>query len=349
MTRTFRAVVLHDVDSPVSIRDIYIPKLTTGQVLVKMLFSGVCHTQLLEVRGKRGRDTFLPHLLGHEGSGEVIDVGPSVTKVRVGDSVVCSWIKGRGINVPSTILECVGGGTVNSGALATFAEMSVVSESRLFVLPTHMPMREASLLGCAIPTGAGVVFKHFSDERPGSVAVFGVGGIGLSAILAARARGCFPIIAIDIVERKLRSASELGASHTLLNNSATDVVAAVLDSTNGGVDLAIDASGVKEAMEMAFSVTRRNGGRCVIAGNAPHGTLMSIDPMELIRGKRIFGTVGGECELDNDVPEFSRQFLDGSLPIDRLISSEFTLDEINSAFDALESGLENRAVIRLSA
>ena len=171
-------------------------------MLVKVEYSGVCHSQLHEIRGRRGPDRFLPHTLGHEGSGIVIQIGPGVNKVQPGDHVVLSWIKGTGADVPSSSYDSAEG-TINSGAISTFMEHAVVSENRLTVISKSMPLREAALLGCAIPTGAGTVLNTAQLRAGQSIAIFGLGGIGLSAVLGARMANADPIIGIDVLDHKL--------------------------------------------------------------------------------------------------------------------------------------------------
>src|SRR5262249_7256030 len=159
------------------IDDLEVPPLQPGQVLVEVCYSGVCHTQVLECRGHRGEDRYLPHCLGHEGSGVVREVGPGVTKVKPGDHAILSWIKGSGADVPGAVYGWRGR-RVNAGGITTFGRYAVLSENRLTALPEAFPMKEAALLGCALPTGMGAVL-HTGEARPGqSAAVFGTGGVG---------------------------------------------------------------------------------------------------------------------------------------------------------------------------
>lgn len=236
------AAVLVQLNKPLEIGEITIPDLRPGQVLVEVAYSGVCHSQLLEVRGKRGPDRFLPHTLGHEGSGTVLEVGQGVTKVKPGNRVVLSWIKGSGTDVPSTVYQSAEG-PVNSGAISTFMRQTVTCENRVTPILDAMPLREAALLGCAIPTGAGIILNT-ARVRPGSsVAVFGVGGIGLSAVLAADLVHATTIIAIDVLDHKPEQARRVGATH-LMNACQQDPLATVLEITGGrGVDYAIEAAG----------------------------------------------------------------------------------------------------------
>jgi S-(hydroxymethyl)glutathione dehydrogenase/alcohol dehydrogenase len=346
-TDSTRAAVLTKLNQPLELMDLELPELQAGQVLVDLAYSGVCHSQLLEARGKRGPDRFLPHTLGHEGSGIVRASGPGVVKVKPGDRVVLTWIKGDGQDVPATRYGSAGG-AVNSGALSTFMTTTVTCENRLVVMPAAMPLREAALLGCAIPTGAGVVLNT-ADLQPGqSIAVFGAGGIGLSAVLGARLRQAGIIVAIDVVADKLIAARRLGATHAI-DARSLDPVAALLALTTGrGVDVAVEAAGRRETMEAAFRSVRAGGGLCVLAGNLPHGSLMALDPMDLIRGKRIVGTWGGETQPDRDLPRYAQSFLAGALPLGELISHEYRLDEVNDALSALEAGQVARALVRLA-
>lgn len=321
-----------------------IPELKPGQVLVDIAYSGVCHTQLLEVRGRRGPDRFLPHTLGHEGSGTVLEVGAGVAKVKPGDRVVLSWIKGRGAEVPFTIYGS-SEGPINSGAVSTFMHQTVTCENRVTPIPDTMPLREAALLGCAIPTGAGIILNT-ARVRPGSsVAVFGVGGIGLSAVLAASLMNATTIIAIDVFDHKLEHACQVGATH-LINARQGDPLATILEITGGrGVDYAIEAAGQCEAMEIAFRAVRDNGGLCVLAGNLPYGDYISLDPFDLIKGKRIVGTRGGESQLDSDIPLYVDLYMSGKLKLDRLITHTYGLDDIDRALEGLGHGKVGRGLI----
>ena len=261
-----RAAVLVELGSPLEIYDLTIPDLARGQVLVDISYSGICHTQLLEISGSRGNDPFLPHTLGHEASGTVLDIGDNVTKVKKGDPVVLSWIRGNGLDVPSSIYQSQNG-SVNSGAISTFMYRAVVSENRLTVIPDAMPLREAALLGCAIPTGTGVVLNTASVTPGSSVAIFGVGGIGLSAVVGANLANATTIIAIDIFDHKLQQALSLGATH-VINSKLVNPLDGINEITLGkGVDYSIESAGLKETMEVSFKCVRDNGGLCVLAGN----------------------------------------------------------------------------------
>jgi len=341
-----QAAVLFEAGKPLRVLELSIPALRPGQVLVDVAYSGVCHSQINEVRGLRGPDRYLPHTLGHEGSGTVVASGEGVTKVKPGDRVVLSWLKGTGADVPNTGYESTEG-SINSGAISTFMRRTVTCENRVTVIPDSMPLKLAALLGCAIPTGAGVVFNTSGLAHGESIAVFGAGGIGQSAIMAAASIGAGPIIAVDVVAEKLARARDLGATHTV-NAAEADPVAAIRSLTGGkGVRVSFECAGRVDAMEAAFDSAMPGGGLCIVAGNPPQGQTMRINPFGLIGGRRLVGTWGGESRPDIDIPRYVDMFMNGRLPLRRLGTKEYPLDEINQALDALESGHLVRAMIRM--
>lgn len=340
--RTLGAV-LRESGKPLAIEELTVPSLGAGQVLVEVAFSGVCGSQLLEARGRRGHDPYLPHTLGHEGSGRVLAMGSGVTKVREGDHVVLTWIKGDGADASSAIYES-SFGSVNSGAISTFLKHAVIAENRLVRMPSGVPFLEGALLGCAVPTGAGVVMEAGVGTGT-SLAVFGCGGVGLCAIMMARALGGGPVIAVDRHPAALTAARSLGATH-VVNALEQDPVEVIRELTQGGgVDRAIDAAGTRQTAEAAFVSVRTGGGLAIIVGNPPYGERMSIDPMDLIRGKRITGSWGGGCVPDRDIPRLGELYGRGDLPLMSLVKRIYPLEAVNQALDDLESGGSGRALL----
>lgn len=341
------AAVLRRLAQPLVIESLALPELGPGMVEVEITFSGVCRSQYLEVRGLRGNDPYLPHTLGHEGSGVVRNIGSGVTKVQPGDRVVLTWIQGAGMNVPS-IKYTSETGPVNSGGVSTFMTSAVVAENRVVPIDDEVPLDIAALLGCAVPTGAGAILNTANVTPGTSVAVFGAGGVGLCAIAAARAVDAGLIIAVDVTADKLELARAMGATE-LVNAWEEDVPQAIKDLTGGvGVDFAVEAAGRTDAMETALASTRAGGGVCVLAGNPPHGERITIDPFELIHGKRLIGTTGGGTDPDQDIPRYSRMISEGTLELSPLLDRSYPLARINDAFDDMESGKTGRAMIDMS-
>lgn len=340
------AAVLFEIGAPLKIVELEIPPLKPGQTLVEITFSGICGTQLGEVRGYRGEDCYLPHALGHEASGIVRDIGQEVKKMKPGDRVALSWIKGSGADVPGTIYRW-GETKVNSGAITTFSHFSVVSENRVNKIDPSMPFREAALLGCAAATGIGSII-HAANVRPGdSVAVFGTGGIGLCAVMGADLMNALPVIAVDVNDWKLELARELGASH-IINASREDPVERIREITGGGIDYAVESAGLTSTMEQGFSSVKDRTGKLVLVGNAPHGSKISLDPHGFNMGKQIHGTWGGDAEIDEDIPLYVKLYLAGKLKLEKLITHIYGLDEINRALDELEGGNVGRILIDMS-
>jgi S-(hydroxymethyl)glutathione dehydrogenase / alcohol dehydrogenase len=332
-----RGAVLWEIGKPLRVEDqIEIPTLEDGQVLVKLSYSGICHSQLMEVRGKRGKDRYLPHLLGHEGSGQVVATGNGVSKVSPGDWVILGWIKGKGKDVGGAKYQ-LGEQTINSGAVTTFSTYTIASENRLVPLPPQVPKDLAVLFGCALPTGAGIVLNEIQPKIGSSIAIFGLGGIGLSALLACNVFECDPVIAIDVSPDKLNLALKFGATHVIDARNQNPVEEVKKITEDNGVDYSVEAAGRTETIEMAFRMVRKNGGRCVFASHPEAGKKICLDPFQLICGKSIQGSWGGGSAPDVDIPRIAELYVQGNLPLELLLSKTYSLDEINEALDDLEN------------
>ena len=342
-----KAAVLYETGKPLVVEEgIIIPDLQTGQVLVQIAYSGICRSQLMETRGKRGNDPYLPHLLGHEASGIVLETGKDVSKVKKNGRVILTWMKGEGLDCGGAKFR-KGDTIINAGGVTTFSNLTIACENRCIKLPDGVPMDLAPLLGCALPTGAGIVMNTIKPEKENSLAVFGCGGIGLSAIMLANVFECQTIVAVDIEDHKLDKAKELGATHTI-NSSHGNPVEKIQKITVGrGVDFSIEAAGRASVIESAFMSVRDKGGLCVIAGHPANNERIQIDPFELIKGKQIQGSWGGECQPEQDIPLLAKYYLEGKLPMEKLISHKYRLEEINEGLDALETNSANRILIQM--
>lgn len=346
---TFDAVVLKELNKPLElVKGIQFPDLKKGQVLVKIFYAGLCHSQVMEARGHRGQDPYLPHMLGHEGTGEVVAVGEDVTKVAPGDHVIMTWIKGAGHEAGGCCYAGPSGETINSGGVTTFGEYAVASENRLVKKPDGIPFDLGVLLGCALPTGAGIVLNDIKPEKGATLAVVGLGGIGISALLAATTFDPELLIAVDIEQSKLDLAKEFGATHTF-HAAKDDWEAEILALTGGkGVDHAVEATGLAEMIERAFNVIRPGGGELVFASHPKAGDVIRLDPFELIKGKQIRGSWGGSSKPDRDFEILADLFRQGRLPLRQLLSDTYTLETINEALEDLENRKIIRALIKIS-
>ncbi len=340
-----RSAVLRAQCEPLTIEELVIPPLSSGQVAIKIAFAGICHSQLNEIRGKRGEDKYLPHLLGHEASGTVVATAQDVTRVRAGDTVILSWIRGAGKDAPGPQYRRSNGDVVHAGAIAALSEYAVIAENRCTPVDRKFSLRTAALIGCAVPTGAGMVLNQVKPSPHESGIIIGVGGVGLSALMAAKLCGCSPLVAVDVYDEKLEFARSLGATHVFNSKSQKNLEVAVRDLLPQGADFIIEASGSKEVMECAFRLVKESGGRLIIAGNVAHGQTIQIDPFGLIRGKQILGSWGGQTDPSRDFAEYVRLNLAGNFPIEKLATRSFLLDEVNEAFQLLESGSVGRILV----
>lgn len=343
-----KAAVLFETGKPLRILDdVDLPALQPGQVDVAIAYSGVCHSQLMEVRGKRGEDKFLPHLLGHEATGIVKAIGDGVTKVSPGDKVVLGWIRGDGMDAPGALYPWQGK-LLNSGGITTFSERSIISENRITPLPDGMPLDLGVLFGCAIPTGAGLALNEVDIQPEHTVAVIGIGGIGAIALMFASCSQPKRLIAIDVQPEKRKTALQLGATH-VLDGADDDILEQIYSLTDGeGVDFCLDAAGKTVTIELAFNATRRKGGQCVFASHPEAGQKISLDPFELVNGKQIRGSWGGQTQPDKDLPRFFRIAVDNSLPLETMITKRYSLDNINDALDDLEQGAVMRPLLEIN-
>ncbi len=342
-----KAAILYKTGEKLVIENnIEIPELKRGQILVKIAYSGICHSQINEIRGDRGEDKYLPHMLGHEATGIVEKTGPDVSKIIPGDKVVLGWIKGQGIDAGGTTYK-LGNKNINAGPVTTFSDYSIVSENRCIKLPDCVPMKEGVLLGCAIPTGAGIVINELKPEKDKTIVIYGMGGIGLSSLIATKLYDFKKTIVVDVEERKLELAKSIGADVTInsRDNDPVDMIRQLTD--NIGVDYSIDAAGFVTTIEQAFKSVKNNGGLCVFASHPKEGEKIQLDPYDLICGKQIKGSWGGGCNPDKDIPEFAKLYKKGHLPFKKLLSRSYFLKDINSAIEDIYSRKIERAVVEI--
>jgi len=350
------------------VREIELAEPGTGEVLVRIVAAGLCHSDLSVIDGSRIRP--MPMLLGHEASGVVESIGADVTDVAPGDHVVLSYVPSCGGCVPclsgrpalcEPAMVSNGAGTLRSGArrlrsidddqplnhhlgVSAFADHAVVSQSSLVRIDPEADLALAAVLGCAVLTGVGA-FVNTASPRPGSSAVvFGLGGVGLSGVMGARLAGCHPIVAVDVVDAKLELALELGATH-IVRADDPDALARIREITAGGGETVVEAVGRTAVLEMAFDATRR-GGTTVAAGLPAPDKVMALSPLRLVAEERTLkGSYMGSGVPRRDVPRLLALARSGRLPIDRLVSGTLQLDGINEGFDRLADGTAVRQLL----
>ena len=346
--KTMKAAILVEQRQPLVVAEIELPQaLDVGQVLVKVHYSGICGSQLGEIDGAKGEDKFLPHLLGHEGSGTVMETGPGVRHVKAGDRVVLHWRKGLGIE-PVPPKYRWNGKTVNAGWVTTFNEYAIVAENRITSIPADSDMEVAALFGCAVTTGFGVVVNNAKVKIGESVVVFGAGGVGLNIVQAAAMVSAWPLIAVDLHDNRLALAKQMGATH-LINAGNTDARQAILDIVGaGGIDVFIDNTGQPAIIEMGYQLAKPQG-RVTLVGVPRKGNNINVYSLPLHFGRGLAGSHGGETVPEQDIPRYQGMFRAGRIRLRELITDFYALQDINTAIQKMRDGtLAGRCLVRLA-
>ena len=337
MARRLRAAVLRKTGESLTVEELIVSPLVQGQVLVKLNYAGVCRSQIMEQRGERGEDKWLPHLLGHEGFGEVIEIGPKVTRCKVGDRVILSWIKGAGIEAINPTYLDENGLIVNSGKVTTFSNYSVVSENRIYAAPDGFEDEFLPLFGCALLTGGGMALKYGQVSNISKICILGFGGVGSAAALVLKGLGNKNIDIVDLAEEKLNVADYLGFERT--SDSIEDF--------DQRYDLIIESSGTIEGIHKGFE-NLTDTGTLVFASHPKEGGSISLNPFELIKGKKIFGTWGGDVTPQMHISDIARLLKSSESDLSLLIGPTFSLSEINQALSYLDSGRPGRPLLKLN-
>jgi S-(hydroxymethyl)glutathione dehydrogenase / alcohol dehydrogenase len=364
-----KAAILEELNKPLTIEQVELDEPKDKEVLVKLVATGVCHTDIHCIKGDLA--TSLPVVLGHEGAGIVERAGKDVTSVGPGDKVIltvapyCGKCPACMMGVPTSCenypVTAMMMGSMPDGtkrlkrkngeelshfmAQSSFAEYAIVDESAAVKVREDAPLDVVCLLGCGVSTGIGAVINTARVKAGSSVSVFGCGGVGLATIMAAKLVGARQIIAVDMLDNKLKFARELGATD-LVNASQDDPVAKIAEIAAGGVDYAFEAIGNTTAMTQAFhSVYARPGGMVVILGMAPIGATISIEAWRFMREVTLTGCTAGSIKPQIDIPHYIDLYMAGKLPLDKLISAHYTLNQINKAIKDALDGKIMRGVI----
>ena len=328
----FTAAVLTKNNSPLKIiNKLKFTKLRRGQVLVRILHSAICRSQIMEIEGKRGKDKYLPHLLGHEGAGIVHRVGAGVKKITKGDKIFLSWIKGKGLDSGGTKIKNQKK-TINAGPITTFSNFSIISENRCFKIPKEFPLKKSVIFGCAVPTGAGIILNEIKPKKKDRICIIGLGGVGLSALIACKMLKLKNIIVVDIDNKKIKIAKKVGFKKTILLKNNKNAITKILNFNKGRYfDYTIESSGKSKSIEFAFSLTKKFGGKCFFASHPNEKSKISIKPFDLISGKKIFGSWGGGSDPQKIAKIMSKFFLKNKKILNLYFTKEYSLKNINKA------------------
>jgi alcohol dehydrogenase len=356
----------YEKSKPLAVEEFDLDDPGHGEVMVKIGSAGLCHSDLSVIDGNRPRP--MPMVLGHEAAGVVEKLGSGVDDLKVGDHVVMVFVPSCGHCLPCAegrpaLCEpgavANGAGTLLSGqrrlhrngsevyhhlGCSAFAEYATVSRRSLVKIDKELPLDEAALFGCAVLTGVGAVINTAKVSAGASVAVIGLGGVGLSSLLGAVAVGARRVVAIDLSDEKLGLARQLGATDTF-NPSGANAVDEIRAATGGGVEFAFEMAGSVRAMDFAYKITRR-GGTTVTAGLPPPTHTFALPQVNLVAEERtVKGSYIGTCVPTRDLPRYIELYRRGKLPVDRLMSGRLKLEEINLGFDRLHEGKAVRQVV----
>ena len=342
-----KAAILNKSKKPLVLAEINTPdELGFGQVLVDVHYSGICGAQINEIDAVKGDDKFLPHLLGHEGSGIVSAVGPGVKTVKKNDHVVLHWRHSSGIQSEPPKYDW-NGKIVNAGWVTTFNEQAIISENRLTVIPDDFDMRIAPLFGCAVTTAFGVINNDAKLKVGQSVLIFGIGGVGLNIVQASSMVSSYPIIGVDLLVEKLEIGMQYGLTHAIdgKNNDILNKVRNIVGEK--GADVVIDTTGNTKVIELAYHLTHPDG-KTILVGVPKIGENISIYSLPLHFNKVLTGSHGGNAVPDIEIPRYIRLINAEKMTLDGIITHEFQLWYINDALELFRSGEAGRIIIRMN-
>ena len=336
-----------ELNKPLVVAEIELQEaLSFGQVLVKVHYSGICGAQINEIDGVKGPDKFLPHLLGHEGSATVLEIGAGVRSVQPGDRVVMHWRQSSGIQSETPSYNW-NGDRVNAGWVTTFNEFSVVSENRVTPIPETFDLRLAPLFGCAVTTAFGVINNDARVKVGQSIVVIGTGGVGINIVQAAHMVSAHPIIGIDIIDQKLAMAERFGATTTLNARHTGNLHDRVRDLVGtSGADIVVETTGNSRLIETAYELTHPDG-KTILVGVPRKGDNISIYSLPLHFRKVLTGSHGGNAEPHVDIPRLVKLCEVDKLKLNGLVTHEFELGAVNEAIDLVRSGQAGRVLLKM--
>jgi S-(hydroxymethyl)glutathione dehydrogenase / alcohol dehydrogenase len=345
-----KAAVLIKQNEPLQVQCFKQARPAGHQVLVRIHKSGLCGAQLNELLGIKGPDLFLPHLMGHEGSGVVEAIGDSVRKVSPGDRVVLHWRKGSGGEGPFPRYEAQDGGSVGGGHVTSFANMALIAENRVTRIDPDIPFDIACLFGCGISTGYGIIHNELKLKSGASLAVIGCGGVGLNVLQAAALEGAGLIVAVDRHSGpKEELARKMGAGNYLKLEKPEELNSALRGLKDAGFDAVVDTTGDTRLMAEAFKALGKNG-TLMLVGQPKHDAMLTLSPaLDLFTGKRLLVSEGGGFQPDRDMPRLQELYRKHPAAMQQVITHSYKLEQINEAFTTLKSGLCGRILIDMNA
>ncbi len=344
----FKAAILRKANEKLSLETIkFNGPLKYGQILVKILYSGICGKQIDEIQEKGGKDKFLPHLLGHEGVGIVLEVGPGVSKVKKKDQVILHWVKGSGINSETPKYYDKNDKIINAGWVTTFNEIAVVSENRITKVKNAIKKKELSLLGCAASTGLSISLKQAKLSNKDKIIIYGCGGVGLFIIQGAKYAKVNQIIAIDNNNNSLKMAKKCGATNFFNSNLKSYKKKIKLYLSENNANKVFVTVGSKTVIEHAVNLTSIPGQTYVI-GVPFYNSIIKVNAFDLMHKKDLLGSLGGDFEPDNDIYKYIKLNKLKKISLKKIITKTLPLSKINYAISLMKKRYSGKLMIKIS-
>ena len=346
----FKAAVLFKQKTKLKIIKIKPQKtLLKGQVLVKVLYSGICGSQLGEISGVKGKDKFLPHLLGHEATGIVEKIGPNVKNFKKLDKVILHWKISKGINAVNPYYFYKNK-KINSGKVTTFSQYSIVSENRLTKIPKGLGFKSSVIFGCAATTGFGVVKNDAKIKKNESLILFGCGGVGLNILQAAIINGVKLILVVDKNNKQLFFSKKYGGTHRFLFKNNFQKLNKLINklTKNKKFDNFIDTTGNKKIIEFGLSVINPIKGKLILVGVQKYNEKISFNTLQVQLGKKIIGSHGGNTKPNIDIPKINKLFRANNINLNKFYTKTYILNDINKAISDMKNGkIQGRCLIKM--
>ena len=338
--------VLRNIKKPLIIEKLKTPSISDDQLLIKIKYTYLCGSQINEIDGKKGKDKYLPHVLGHEASGEVLNVGKKVKKFKPKDKVFLSWIKKNNFESKNLPYKDKNKENVNSGQISTFSKHTIIGQNRVYKVPKGIPMDVAALLGCAIPTGFGIVFKYLKKlNKKSYIGIYGCGGVGMMSLIALKAFGFKNIYVVDKNLKNLKHAKKFGCDefYYIKNIKKLKIEYKKTLKTKANIEV----SGNQKVMNYAIKNLPHDG-LCILAGNTKRGNKIQINPYDLIFGKKIVGFSGMDVSLEKNLNSYTKILKKTNIRMLRSLFKTYSLKQINKAVVDFKKGNVFRSLIKIN-
>ena len=343
----FTGAVLEKTKKKLKLNSIGFENIPPGFVLIKIIYSSICRSQIMEIDGLRDNKKYIPHLLGHEGVGKIVAIGKKVKKFKIGEKVILGWIKNNNKKYrKQKLFYCKNKKTINCGYVTTFSNYSLVCEDRIVKKPKLMKDIEAPFYGCAVPTGAGMVLNQLRPKKNNKILLIGIGAVGICALAALKSLKINNVCILEINKKRSNIAKKLGYKN-VYNPLKIKDINQIKKIYPLGFDGCIESAGHKSSIELGFSLINAKSGKIIFSSHPAKNTKISIDPHELIKGKKILGSWGGNALPSRDTVKFFNVFRKNKINFFNLFNSTYKFSNINKAIIDFKNGIAIRPILKM--